>query len=293
MLLLRMWKVWCRSESFVAFPFWTSVALLLPCRLTCMAISSLSPLPSMATNTKTKHFTHNSYVHMMDKVITPTHVSQSIYDQCRNHPDFSLLIENIDFVRLTDMVDRTLPLTMLVSPNKAWERVTFSTVDGPDIINRHIFRGLQFTDVLANLTTITAVNGAVHTIERKGPNFEYLYVGGAYIYEGDILARNGVMHRIDRVIGLEYPTVPPSTSPAPTITAEPTMYVAPTTTPVAGPVGPVAFTFPPQDAPSQEGSTPGGGNGGDKSSAALMAFSFWTGWVAPLLVGVAMALVYY
>ena len=144
-------------------------------------------------------------------------------------------------------------------------------------------------DQLAKMTSITAVNGAVY---RKGPNGEYLYVGGAYIYEGDILTRNGVMHRIDRVIGMEYPTIAPSTSPAPTITPEPTMYVPPTTTPVAGPIGPVAFTFPPQDAPSDEAKTPaGGGNGGDKSSA-TKTISYWTGGLASLLVGVATTLFY-
>jgi hypothetical protein len=219
----------------------------------------------------------------MDSVLTPTHVSQSIYDSCRHDPDFSLLIENIDTVRLTEYIDRFLPLTMLIMPNQAFERVTFSTLDGGDIINRHIFRGNLFTDQLANMTSITAVNGAVHTIERKtmaglnGEPQEYLYVGGAYIYEGDILTRNGVIHKVDRLTGVEYdPTVPPSASPAPSFTMEPTMrYVDPS------PKGSVPVSWPVANN-NYNTSAPGAGNSvakdavvddEDKRSAPLPAWN--------------------
>ena len=224
--------------------------------------------------------THDRYVHMMDSVITPTHVSQSIYDQSRNDPDFSLLVENIDFVRLTDLVDRDLPLTMLVAPNRAFERIEFSTIDGGDIIRWHIFRGLFFTDIIANLTTITSVepNPVTHTVERKGPEGEHLYVGGAYIYEGDVLARNGVLHKIDRVIGFEYPTVAPSTSPAPTVTPEPTIFVPPTLPPEEAPQGPAKFTFPPMnnDVPTP-GNNPGNGqNGGGSAAPSMFSLSLFS-----------------
>ena len=205
----------------------------------------------------------------MDSVITPTHVSRSIYDQCRLDPDFSLLIENIDFVRLTDLVDRDLPLTMLVMPNKAFERITFSTTEGGDVIRQHIFRGLLFTDILANMTQVTSVppQEVTHAIERKGPEGEYLYVGGAYIYEGDILTRNGVMHRVDRVIGYEYPTVQPSQSPAPTMTPMPTVYVPPSVAPAPFPTGPGSFTFPPNVGPPTKAPKKNNNQNSDKSAA--------------------------
>jgi uncharacterized surface protein with fasciclin (FAS1) repeats len=216
----------------------------------------------------------------MDSVLTPTHVSQSIYDHCRHDPDFSLLIENIDNVRLTDYIDRFFPLTMLVMPNSAFDRVTFSTLDGGDIVNRHIFRGNFFTDQLANMTSITAVNGAIHRIEKRkneagyGPNGEKeeeysLYVGGAYIYEGDILTRNGVLHKVDRIIGVEFDaTVPPSASPAPTMTMEPTrMYVAPSPTTLLAPVSwSPANNSNNNNAPSSQG---GAGNNVGKDDAVV------------------------
>jgi uncharacterized surface protein with fasciclin (FAS1) repeats len=174
----------------------------------------------------------DGYLHTMDTAITPTAVSRSIYDRSNENPEFSLLVENIDFVDLTDLVDRDLPLTMLAPDNRAWRRIEFGTLDGGDIIKRHIFRGLFFCDVLANLTEISAVNGDVHGIELRGAYNESLWVGGAHIYECDILARNGVLHHIDRVIGMEYETVPPTISPAPTITAAPTSSEAPSLAPV-------------------------------------------------------------
>lgn len=214
----------------------------------------------------------DGYLHTLDTVITPTAVSRSIYDQSNENPDFSLLVENIDFVDLTDLVDRDLPLTLLAPDNNAWRRVEFGTLEGGEIIKRHILRGLFFCDVLANLTSISAVNSVVHGIEVRGENSDRVWVGGAYIYKCDILARNGVLHHIDRVIGMDYETVPPTISPAPTITPQPTISVEPTSAPVplfaeepesgAVPIylPPVALPTPHvnQSAPgSQGGSTPG------------------------------------
>ena len=108
---------------------------------------------------------------------------------------------------------------MLAPNNKAFRRIVFGTLEGGDIIRQHIFRGLQFKDVLANLTEITSVSGVTHSIEACEPINQTVLVGGAYIYEDDILARSGVLHFIDRVIGFEYPTISTTSSPPPTITA--------------------------------------------------------------------------
>jgi hypothetical protein len=192
-------------------------------------------------------------MHILDQPITPTAVSRSIYDQANENPDFSLLIENIDFVDLSDLVDRDLPLTMLAPDNRSWRRVSFGTLEGGEILKRHIFRGLFFWDVFANMTQAKAVNGIVHGVELRGEFNEFLYIGNAFVYESDILARNGVMHYIDRVIGLDYPTVPPTTSPAPTITARPTVYMPPTAAPVVQPTGVVPIYLPPVRAPTLKG----------------------------------------
>ena len=133
-----------------------------------------------------------------------------------------------------DYIDRTLPLTMLCPDNKAFRRVVFGSLQGTNLIKLHIFAGLLFQDVIANQTQITSVSGVTLGVETRGPKNESVYVGGAYIYKPDILARNGVYHMIDRVISLSYPTSPPSTSPAPTITPEPTKWQPPTTAPVLG-----------------------------------------------------------
>jgi uncharacterized surface protein with fasciclin (FAS1) repeats len=193
---------------------------------------------------------YNSYMHILDTAITPTAVSRSIYDQSNDNPDFTLLVENIDFVDLTDIVDRDLPLTMIAPDNTAWRRIVFGTNEGPEIIKRHIFRGLLFMDVIANTTQLTAVNGVALGVELRGEFNESLFVGGAYLYQGDILARNGVLHYADRVIGMPYPTSAPTMSPAPTITASPTAYVPPTPAPIFVPTGSVPIYLPPVRAPT-------------------------------------------
>ena len=148
----------------------------------------------------------------MDTVLSPTAVSDSIYAQLELNPKTSLLVENIKLVDLMDYIDRDLPLTMLCPDNKAFRRVVFGALHGTDIIKQHIFAGLLFEDVIANQTQIISVNGVTLGVETRGPKNESVYVAGAYIYKPDILARNGVYHMIDRVIGLSYPTSPPSTS---------------------------------------------------------------------------------
>jgi uncharacterized surface protein with fasciclin (FAS1) repeats len=182
------------------------------------------------------------YLHLIDTAITPTAVSRSVYDQSNLNPDFSLLTENIDFVQMTDMIDRDLPITLLAPNNQAFRRITFGTLDGANIIKKHLFSGLLFCDVIANSTEITSVNSDVLKVELRGKpksglwgtQGQNLFVGGAYLYQCDIFARNGVLHYVDRVIGESYDTVSPTVSPAPTITPQPTAFVPPTAAPVEG-----------------------------------------------------------
>ena len=195
---------------------------------------------------------HHRYVHILDSVITPTAVSQSVYDRSRDNDDFSLLVENIDFVDLTDLIDRDSPLTLLAPYNQAWRRITFGTLEGGNIIKRHLYRGLLFCDVIANASSIVSVDLEPFAVEVRGENQDSLWVGGAHIYECDIFARNGVLHYIDRVIGEPYETVPPTVSPAPTITAQPTIYVPPTQAPVPTPTGSVPIYLPPVRLPTIE-----------------------------------------
>jgi hypothetical protein len=177
---------------------------------------------------------------MTDRVITPTAVSRSVYDQTKENPDYGLVTENIDFVDMQDMIDRDLPITFLAPYDRAWWRVRFSTIDGEAIINRHIFRGLYFCDVIANMTEITSVEGDVHAVTLRGDNQENLFIGDAYVFDCDILARNGVLHHIDRVLDMEYPTEAPTTSPAPTGTPVPSLSFQPSSNP-AGPPPTVSF----------------------------------------------------
>lgn len=196
----------------------------------------------------------DGYLHIVDSALSPTAVTRSIYDQSNENPDFSLLVENIDFVQLTDIVDRDLPLTMLAPDNRAFRRVTFGTLDGGDIIKRHIFRGLFFCDVIANQTEIVTTDGLALDVELRGEpgsglwglnGGQNLYVGGALVYNCDIFARNGVLHYVDRVIGIDYDTVSPTVTPVPTTTPEPTAGIPPTAAPQDIPTGFVPIILPP------------------------------------------------
>ena len=167
----------------------------------------------------------DGYLHTLDTAITPTAVSNNIYDWIQFMPETKLFKVNIDFVELTDYISKDYPLTVLAPDNAAFRRVEYDTLDGGAIIKRHIMRGLFFCDVLANQTEVMTVEGLVLGVEVKED--ESLWVGGAKVYNCDILAHNGVLHHIDRVIGLDFDSPSPTQSPAPTITAMPTESRAP------------------------------------------------------------------
>jgi len=165
----------------------------------------------------------DGYLHTLDTAITPTAVSNNIYDWIQFMPETSILKVNIDFVELTDYISKDYPLTVLAPDNAAFRRVEFDTIDGGPIIKRHIMRGLFFCDVLANQTEVITVEGVKLSVELKGDEEEELWVGGAKVYNCDILAHNGVLHHIDRVIGIDFDSPSPTESPAPTFTPEPSI----------------------------------------------------------------------
>lgn len=171
----------------------------------------------------------DGYLHTLDSAITPTAVSNNIYDWVQFTPETKLFKSNIDFVDLTDYIAKDTPLTVLAPDNAAFRRVDYDTISSGPIIKRHIMRGLFFCDVLANQTSIVTVEGEVIGVEVKG---DEVWIGGAKIYKCDILAHNGVLHLIDRVIGLDFDSPAPTVSAAPTITGEPTKSIAPSRQPV-------------------------------------------------------------
>ena len=173
----------------------------------------------------------------MDSVLTPTAVSKSVYDHVNDDPDFSTLVENIDLVDMQDIVDRDLPLTFLAPNNAAFRRIAFSSIETGEILKRHLVRGLFFCDVLANTSSVFTTAETTYNVEVLGPNKD-VWVGGARIYECDILSRNGVLHYVDRVIGESFETEGPTQTHTPTATPAPTMVALPTESPtVERPIG--------------------------------------------------------
>ena len=174
----------------------------------------------------------DGYLHTLDTAITPTAVSNNIYDWVALNPETRLFKVNIDFVQLTDYVSKDYPLTVLAPDNAAFRRVEFDTIEGGPILKRHIMTGLFFCDVMANQTEVVTVEGVVLNVELKGEDEDEVWVGGAKITTCDILAHNGVLHHVDRVIGIDFDSPAPTQSPAPTITAQPTASFAPSRAPV-------------------------------------------------------------
>jgi len=236
----------------------------------------------------------DGYFHIIDKVLEPPSVYMSIYDRAKlsNHSynGLTLFATTIDFVKLTDLVDRDYPLTAFVPYNRAFRRIEYPAVEADSIIQQHLTRGLLYIDRVAAATNIKPLDGfemGVDTKVDERTNETSIWVGGAKIIEEDIYTRNGVMHIIDRMIGREYDTSAPTTSPAPTITGTPTVYQPPTAMPVFLATDPPVIidfgTQAPQPRPSAEEKKPTWSGG-----VGTFTLSSWSMWIMGIAMGGAM-----
>ena len=137
-------------------------------------------------------------------------VTHTVYDIAAEMPDYSGQITLIDTVFLKQDMRRLLPLTAMYAPNSDWDNKLIKLEDiSKVILENHLIENLAWCEDLVALagTKIDTLNGQLWgvTVNEAGfPCFDTKIPGGeAYkscIVECDILARNGLVHLLDKVM---------------------------------------------------------------------------------------------
>jgi len=151
----------------------------------------------------------NGVIHVIDKVILPA--NKTIVETAQSISDFSILVNAAEAAGLVGTLNGAGPLTVFAPTNAAFAAALTELgltaeelLDSPllgDILKYHVVSGLVLkADVPVN-TDIPTVLGETETL-RISSTFVITDEAGrtANITATDVLASNGVIHVIDRVI---------------------------------------------------------------------------------------------
>jgi len=154
----------------------------------------------------------NGVIHVIDKVVLPP----TIVDLAKASADHTVLVEAVVKANLVDTLSGTGPFTVFAPTDTAFtnaltalgltKQELLDKADLADILKYHVLSGkVMSTDLKATQSPAT-VQGATVTITKSGAGVK---VADATVNPGDLVASNGVIHVIDKVL------LPPAPTPAP------------------------------------------------------------------------------
>ena len=137
----------------------------------------------------------------------PTSSEPDIVDIAAGNPDFSTLVAAVKAADLVDTLKSDGPFTVFTPTNAAFAALPPGTVETllkpenkdqlVNVLTYHVVPGKVTSDQLAGkrLSVATVQGQSVHVDGRDG-----VKVNNANVVSADIMARNGVIHVIDKVI---------------------------------------------------------------------------------------------
>ena len=231
-------------------------------------------------------------MHFITNLPVPKSVTHTVYDIAAELPDYADQIRLIDTVFLKQDMRRLLPLTAMYAPNSDWGNKLIKLEDiGKIMLENHLIENLAWCHKLVERAgeKIDTLNGQLWTVsvnEHGKPCFDTKIPGGesykSCIVECDILARNGIVHLLDKVMLFETPdTLGPVAPTAPTafsVPTQPTYFKQPSPTAGQGLARPTFF------GPTSPAYAPIDNRAGTGTSGAARPHFVWT---VVLVVGAA------
>ena len=160
----------------------------------------------------------------------------TIVDIVAGNPDLSILVELLTQAGLVEILSGEGPFTVFAPTNDAFDALDPETLEAvasdPDLLESvlfyHVVEGTVLSTDLEDEATVATVNGADVTTFTDPPK-----ANDANIVEADILASNGVIHVVDKVL------IPPAEeTDAPSEETDPPLEIAePTPAPTEAPEG--------------------------------------------------------
>ncbi len=131
-----------------------------------------------------------------------------IIDTALGMPNLSTLCAAVSAAGLVDTLKNPGPFTVFAPTDEAFARLPKGTVDNllkdiprlKTILTYHVIAGKVLADDIAHMKTAKTVEGEDIRIDAKAWHLHRVKVNDAEIIESDILADNGIIHLINRVL---------------------------------------------------------------------------------------------
>ena len=150
----------------------------------------------------------SAVIHAIDRVLMPP--AGNIVEVAAANPDFTYLVAAVQRAGLVDALAGAGPLTVFAPTNQAFVDAGFPTIasiqaaspsDLIPILTYHVLAGRVFSSDLTDGQMPTMLSGGKTTILLgSGPQIDGASSAPSNIIQTDIMATNGVIHVIDRVL---------------------------------------------------------------------------------------------
>jgi uncharacterized surface protein with fasciclin (FAS1) repeats len=147
-------------------------------------------------------------IHAIDRLLMPP--KGTIVDVAAANPNFSYLVAAVQRAGLVSALAGAGPLTVFAPTNQAFIAAGFPTIASIEaaspaalipILTYHVTGGRTFSSDLMNGQVLTMLSGGTTTILlNNGPQIDGANSAPSNIIQTDVLATNGVIHAIDRVL---------------------------------------------------------------------------------------------
>lgn len=120
-------------------------------------------------------------------------------------PDLSTFNKLVQQVGLTSALEATGPVTVFAPTDEAFKALPAATLDklsrNPEflktVLSYHVVPGALKATNIGATSTLTTLNGAQITAAKAG---DFITVDEGLVTKADLIAGNGVVHTIDRVL---------------------------------------------------------------------------------------------
>lgn len=147
-------------------------------------------------------------IHAIDRVLLPP--AGTIVDVAAANPNFTYLVAAVQRAGLVGALSGPGPLTVFAPTNQAFIDAGFPTIASIQaappsalipILTYHVVAGRVFSSDLTNGQTVTMLSGGTTTVMlTSGAQIDGNNSAPSNIIQTDIMATNGVVHVIDRVL---------------------------------------------------------------------------------------------
>jgi uncharacterized surface protein with fasciclin (FAS1) repeats len=147
-------------------------------------------------------------IHAIDRVLLPP--AGNIVEVAAANPNFTYLVAAVQRAGLVNALTGAGPLTVFAPTNQAFIDAGFPTIASIEaapasalipILTYHVFGGRAFSSDLTNGQVLTMLSGGTTSISLTGgAKIDGASSALSNIIQTDIMATNGVIHAIDRVL---------------------------------------------------------------------------------------------